>query len=417
MNISEVTSGIYKITDNLPSDILFEGQWKIPNGASVNAYVVKGEKTALIDGMPEWFSAPEKFYGLLKELNVPIEKLDYIIVNHFEPDHSGWIKTLKSMRKDIQIICTKPGSELLEAFYQIPKESARTVGDGDSVDLGGGKKLVFLTVPNVHWPDSMVTYEASTQTLISSDAFGSFGRCGKGEVYPEFDEDLTKELEEKYFEDVSRYYSNIVAIFSQPVVKALEKAASVVGLENIKIIAPSHGIVFRKNVGTIVSIYQRLVACQQDVAEQKVTVLYGSMYGMTASAVDSVVAGLKAEGVKYDLLKLTQADLGTILTSVWTSSGVIIGMPTYEYKMFVPMYQALDEIFKKKMQNRVAFRFGSYGWSGGAQKELDELVEKHKPGWGFLSPVEFKGMPLETDLAKIKLLSQEVAQIVKSRKK
>jgi len=191
-----------------------------------------------------------------------------------------------------------------------------------------------------------------------------------------------------------------VADFSSAAGKAIEKVEQLLG-DQVKIIAPGHGIVWRKNPSKIIEDYKRYVSYQKGPAKAEVTVIWGSMYGNTASAIPTVVRTLKESGLVVHEFRVPEDHIGDILAACWTSTGIVLAMPTYEYKMFPPMVSVLDELMKKKVQGRHVFRLGSFGWSGGAQKELDELVHRLKPNWTFMNPVEFKGHPTEADLQLI----------------
>jgi len=421
MHYREVAENTFKLTEN-ERDILFEGMWPIPNGVAINSYVVKGKKTALIDGVSGWNGSTDELFEILENLGASIHDIDYIIINHYEPDHSGWISTLKKIRKNLSIICSDKGADLLEAFFHIPRSEARIVKDGDTLDLGNGHVLTFAMIPNVHWPDTMVTYDTKTQVLFSCDAFGSYGTVGPRGRYPDFDDDnMTETLNREYFEDTKRYYANIVAAFTKPTEKAIQKAGDLIGLANIKAVCPSHGIVYRKNPGAIVNDYIKLVNYQKGFkdgnCEVEVSLIWGSMYGMTRMAVEPIISALESQDIKVNVYKIPDTHLGEILNGVWSSSAVILGMPTYEYKMYPPMFEVIDELFKKKVQNKLAFRFGSFGWSGGAQKELDELITKHKPNWEFIEPVEFRGKPKDEDIENIRGISLDIAKRIKAEQK
>ena len=391
MHVSKVTDGVYQLSINI-ENMLFEGLWEIPNGVSMNSYIVKGEKTAIIDGVCGWDGVPENFFSLLKDLDVDLKTLDYVIVNHMEPDHTGWLEDLKKINPNFEIYCTKKAAPMLDAFFGYT-ENIHTIKDHDTLDLGD-RVLEFVEIPNVHWPDTMVTFDQKTGTLFTCDAFGSYGVVGKDN----YDDMLTEEKLQWYEEEAVRYYANIVASFSPFVDKAIKKCA---GLD-IKIVAPGHGIVWRENPMRIVEDYSRYVAYQKNPARKEITLIWGSMYGMTKKAVDHAIAYLKKyEDFKVHVHEVPQTDWGQLLKSIWTSSGVVLAMPTYEYKMFPPMASALEEIGKKKVLNRQAFRMGSYGWSGGAQKELDEITTKYKMNWSFIEPAEFIGSPLKTDFEAI----------------
>ena len=404
MNEIRVTDNTYLLSVNV-EEILFEGLWDIPNGVSINSYIVKGEKTAIIDGVYGWDGTEKSLYDLMEKIDVDPKDIDYLVINHMEPDHSGWIEDFKKINNDFKIVCSKKSADLLDAFFD-HKENIIIVGDDDTLDLGNGHVLEFVEIPNVHWPDTMVTFDSKTGTLFSCDAFGSFGSLTKGN----FDDFLSEEDLRAYEYEAVRYYSNIVASFSNPVKKAIEKCS---GLP-IKIIAPGHGIVWRENPSRIIEDYARYASYQSGPAKEEITIIWGSMYGMTEKAVDYVLDILEEEDIKVNTHRVPQDSIGTILTSVWNSTGVILAMPTYEYKMFPPMASVLEELGNKKVFGRKALRIGSYGWSGGAQKQLDYIIDKCRMKWDFLEPVEFKGIPREKDF---KLLDERVKELVKEIKR
>lgn len=403
MFATKVTEDIYKLSVNL-ENILFEGLWEIPNGVSLNSYIIKGEKTAIVDGFCGWDGCPKSMYELLDELNIDPKSIEYLIVNHMEPDHSGWIEDFKNINPNFKVVCSKKSADLLDAFFGLT-ENITCVKDNDTLDLGNGHVLQFAEIPNVHWPDTIVTFDTLNGTLFSCDAFGSYG-LAKG---TDFDDMLSDEEIDFYEREAVRYYANIVAAFSTPVKKAIEKCAPL----PIKIIAPGHGIVWRKNPGKIIEDYIRYASYQNSTAKEEITLIWGSMYGMTEKAVNHAIKVLEKENIKFNVHQVPQTSWGTVLTSVFTSTGVILAMPTYEYKMFPPMAAVLDEISKKKLFCKKAFRFGSYGWSGGAQKELDEIMTKYCTKWDFIEPVEFKGNPREEDL---NLIEERVKELVKEVK-
>ena len=406
MRTTQVTDGVFRLSANV-DNILFEGMWPIPNGIAMNSYVVKGEKAAIIDGVCTWEGVPEELFEQLDQMNVKLEDIDYVIINHMEPDHSGWLEPFSELRGDdnFEILCTQRAVPLLESFYGITK-NVRPVKSGDTLDLGDGRVLAFEEIPNVHWPETMATYDTKTKTLFPCDAFGSFGSVTDDAPY---DDQLDQSQIDFFEREASRYYADIVAAFSMPTKKAIDKVESL----PVEIIAPGHGIVWRENPQKIVDDYKRYASYSKGPAKPEVTVIWGSMYGNTEQGVQPVVEGLESEGVKVHVHEVPETDAGFVLQSVWESSGVVLGMPTYEYKMFPAMAAVVDEIGKKKAFNRKAFRFGSYGWSGGAQKELEEIVERNKMKWDFLEPVEFKGRPTDEEKEVLKQRGKELAVKVK----
>lgn len=387
----EIIKDIYMLSMNV-SDILFEGIWDIANGVSLNSYIVKGGKTAIIDGVIGWDGVPENLYKNLEEINVDPEDIDYLIVNHMEPDHSGWIENFLKINKNFTIVCTEKAANLVYSFYG-DKVKIKTVKEGDTLDLGNGKLLSFHPVPNVHWPDTMYTYEVDTKILFSCDMYGAFGKME--EHY--FDDELTVEEVEMFENEGIRYYSNVMNTFRPAVKKAIEKSKEL----DIKIIAPGHGPVYRENPQKIIDDYTRFTKYSEGAGKNEVTILWGSMYGMTKKAVDFAKAILKREGIKVNDLQMPYESDSEVVASIFKAAGIIIAAPTYEYNLFPPVAAAIDEVGRKKITNKLAFRFGSYGWSGGAEKELKEIVEKKKMKWDFIESVEFEGSPKEEDFNEI----------------
>ncbi len=386
----KIADGIHLLTMNV-EDILFEGIWELANGVTLNSYIVQGEKAAIIDGVIGWDGVPETLYRSLEEIGVEPQKIDYLVVNHMEPDHSGWISNFRKIKDDFTIICTDKAAKMVASFYG--EDRIRIVKEGDTLDLGKGKVLSFHPLPNVHWPDTMFTYERETKTLFSCDMFGAFGRMGDHC----FDDELSLDESDFFESEGIRYYSNVMTTFTSSLRKAIEKAKAL----EINIIAPGHGPVYRKNPQKIISDYTRFSQYAEGAGKNEVTILWGSMYGMTAKAVDHVESILQREGVKYNKLELPLQSDSEMVATVFKAAGIIIAAPTYEYKLFPPVAAALNEVGRKKITGKLAFRFGSYGWSGGAEKELNEIIERNKMKWDFIEPVEFEGAPKQEDLRRV----------------
>ena len=226
-----------------------------------------------------------------------------------------------------------------------------------------------------------------------------------------FDDELTpEEIDFFEFEGI-RYYSNVMTTFTPSLRKAIEKAREM----EINIIAPGHGPVYRKNPQKIMDDYYRFSQYAEGAGKDEVTILWGSMYGMTAKAVDFVERILQREGVKYNKLEMPQESESEMIATVFKSAGVIIAAPTYEYKLFPPVAAALNELGRKKVSGKTAFRFGSYGWSGGAERELAEIMERNRMNWDFLESVEFEGAPKEEDLRKIEAGVLELIEKMKEK--
>lgn len=402
MKAVKITEGIHCLPVNLESYQLFEGMWPMPNGISINAYVVKGEKTALIDLIEDVNGKPAEFEAEMQSIALEAQDIDYLIINHMEPDHNSWLPVFHKKNPDVKIFLTAKSAPLLKNFYGI-ENNVHIVKDGDTLDLGNGKVLTFYETPNIHWPETMMTYEQSSGTLFSCDAFGSYGTLN--DVY--FDDQLSTTQHEFFLNEALRYYANIVSSFSTFVTKGIDKLQ---GLD-IKVIAPSHGIIWRENPKAVIDLYTRFASYLNGPAEAEVTVIWSSMYGNTEKLVNNIVQGVRKEGLPVHVHRVPEEHVGVILASAWKSSGLILGMPTYEYEMFPPMAWVIDMFRRKKVWNKKVLRFGSAGWSGGAQRELTALTEKLK--WDFVEPIEWKGAPTEVEMELAMQRSQELAQAVK----
>lgn len=388
MYITEVVKDIWQISENLPCTIYFEGIWPIPKGVSVNQFLLKTNKgVVLIDGLIGWDGTEKGLDDILEKANVSFKDLKYLIINHMEPDHSAWLEPLLKICPNVEIYISQKGAGILKALFG--RENVNMVKDGDSLDLES-HKLSFHLNPNIHWPDTMLTFEENTKTLFSCDGFGTYGEV-KAENY---DDHLTEEDLLFYEDEAFGYYSNVMAICTRPIENSVAKAREL----GVKIIAPGHGPVWRKNPERIMKLYEELAKCQTGSARKEITLIWGSMYGFTEMGVKRAIETLEKSGITYHVYRVPEDETGLILKACWKSQAIILAMPTYEYNMFPPMSCLLDELGKKRVFGRKAFRFGSYGWSGGAEKELQEIMENRKMQWEFLPTVEFNGRPTESDL-------------------
>lgn len=325
------------------------------------------------------------------------------MLNHLEPDHTGWLADYKRLNPKVQILATAKGVELVKSFYKV-EEGVKAVKTGDTLDLGAGVVLSFVEAPNVHWPETMVTFEPASGTLFSCDAFGSFGMLGDRM----FDDEYNTREHDRFEAETLRYYSNIVASFGVFVKRAIEKLE---GLD-IKTVAPSHGIVWRKDPGRIIELYRRYASYLDGNREKEICVIWGSMYGNTEKGLASAIRGIEDEGVRFTMHRVPNEDASYILSDAYKSEGILVAMPTYEYKMFPPMAYVLDLLERKHVNGRSALRIGSWGWVGGAKKEYDEAIAALK--WKSLDSVEWAGVPDDATLAVLRESGRELARKVKA---
>ena len=384
MVLTELDKDIYAIIINDRTTDLFEGLWPITKeGVTYNSYLINDEKKVIIDLAKEFKT--DTLFDLIATIVDPAE-LDYLVVNHMEPDHTGAMKTLMRMNKKLTILCTPKARPLLESYYGIT-ERIKEVGDGETLSIGA-RELVFTHIPFVHWPETMATYEKTSQILFSCDAFGGYGAL-PGNV---FDDDC-KNIN-FYLKESLRYYANIVAKFSKPVLNAIEKLKDV----PLKIIAPSHGLIWRKNPGLIVEYYKKWAEYAKGDNEPGVAVLYGSMYGSTERMMNAVTQGIASTGLPVEVFDVARVHSSYILPALWKFSGVMIGAPTYEVSLYPAMALVLEEAAIKRVMNKKAAYFGSYGWSGGALKGVKSIVEPLK--WDIRDTLEFQGAATEELLEK-----------------
>jgi flavorubredoxin len=402
MKAELISEGVYCLHADIYTEDFFEGIWPIPKGVSLNSYVVKGEKTALVDLVRDWAQAPRQLEECLASTGFSFSNIDYLILNHLEPDHTGWLAEFRKQNPNAEILSTQKGCNLIKTFYRI-EEGLRPVKDGDTLDLGG-RVLRFIETPNIHWPETMVTWDEASGTLFSCDAFGSFGALGEKVFDDQFDE-----REHAFFEtETLRYYANIVSSFSGFVERAAQKLAAY----EIKCVAPSHGIVWRRDPKKIIDRYLQYASWAKGPAEKSIAVIWGSMYGFTEAGVNAVVRGIEREGVPYTKCKIPDENISWVLTDAYRSSALVLAMPTYEYAMFPPMSYVLDMFRRKHIYGKKVLRIGSWGWVGGAKKDYEAAIESLK--WESLESCEWPGFPSEADMKALEEKGAELARLVKA---
>ncbi|MEJ2662939.1 MAG: FprA family A-type flavoprotein, partial [Spirochaetia bacterium] len=315
--------------------------------------------------------------------------------------HTGILHVLKKISPDITILASPKAKKMLEDFYQITA-NVREVGDGEEVSIGK-RTLQFFHVPFVHWPETMVTYDKTAKVLFSGDAFGGYGAL-RGAI---FDDECTDF--EFYKKEALRYFVNIIAKFTGPVLKAIDKIKPLA----IDVIAPAHGLVWRKNPGLIVDLYRQWADYAAGPTENGITLIYGSMYGNTELMMNAVIEGISSQGVPLQIFDAARTHVSYILPSLWTQSGVIIGAPTYEGSLFPPLVHVLEMALLKRVKNKKTAMFGSYGWSKGALREIKHLTEP--AGWELVMDFEFPGGPDQGELHRGEEFGAEFARLIKNQ--
>lgn len=396
MNIRQIVDSVYYVGVNDRTTSKFENLWPLPFGVTYNSYIVKGsEKTALIDAVDS--ADIQKLENKISE-TIGSTKIDYLVVNHMEPDHTGAIPLLLERYPDITIICNKISTGMMKGFYGITCDRIHEVKENDTLDLGG-VKLKFIMTPMVHWPETMMTLIEEKNLLFSGDGFGCFGALNGGVVDESMDTDV-------YIEETYRYYSNIVAKYGKFVQNALKK------LKDIKLdyICTLHGPVWHEKIEEVVGIYDRLSRYQ---GEKGVTLVYGSMYGNTEEIAEVIAERLSENGIKnIRVHNVSKTPLSFLLADAFRYQGLIIGSPTYSMTLYPPIEAFMSALETREMKNRVVATFGSYTWASSACNRFNECLLKMNIEE--VGALDMKQAPTINDIEGAKALADKVAEKLNS---
>lgn len=362
MNIRKITDKIHYVGVNDRTTWKFENLWPLPLGISYNSYIVTGsEKIALIDTVE--VAEMHSLLGKVKNL-IGDRPVDYLVVNHMEPDHSGGIPQLMGLYPSLRIIGNKQTSLMLKGFYNIPDDRILEIKDFDMISLGD-VSLQFILTPLVHWPETMMTYVKEEKVLFSGDAFGCFGALNGGVVDSDMDTDW-------YFPEMYRYYSNIVGKYAKPVQMALKKTDPL----DVSYICSTHGPVWHERIPEVIDIYNRLSLYE---GETGVTIVYGSMYGHTEEITEIIAARLNEKGIrKIKVHNVAKSDLSYIISDAFRYKGLIIGSPTYNARLFPPVEAFLTALEVRELKNRAVATFGSFTWASAACRQMKECLGRMK---------------------------------------
>ena len=395
--MKKITDRIYYVGVNDRNKNLFEGLWPLPAGVSYNAYLIDDEKTCLIDTVEADFFMP--FLENLREV-LGDRQLDYVVVNHMEPDHSGSLALLRQFFPGIQIVGNKKTFDMMRGFYKI-EDGLVEVKNGDSIDLGA-QKLSFVLTPMVHWPETMMTMVAPSETsegvvLFSGDAFGCFGALNGAWI----DEQMNCD---DYWMEMMRYYSNIVGKYGTPVQMALKKLASV----KVGYICSTHGPVWHQYVEKVIALYDRLSKYE---TEPGLVICYGTMYGNTERAAEVIARAAAEAGVKNIVMhNVSKSHHSYIIRDVFRYGALIVGAPTYNTGLYHEMNVLLDELSQKDIKGRLFGYFGSYSWASKAVSEIkrwnDEKLHYEEVG----TPVEIRQALTPDTFAQCEALGRAMAE-------
>ncbi len=358
----EIEKDIYYVGVNDRTKHLFESLWPLPNGVSYNSYLIIDEKVALVDTVDISYSDVffRKITSLLGE-----RPIDYLVVNHMEPDHSGSIGLLLNKYPDISIVGNKRTIEMLKGYHGITNNLIEIV-DLEILNLGKNNIQFYLT-PMVHWPETMMTYLVEKKVLFSGDAFGTFGALNGGVL------DINI-VPEKYWDEMIRYYSNIVGKYGSSVQTALKKLSGV----EIELLCSTHGPVWTKNgsINEVISLYDKLSKYE---ANSGLVIVYGSMYGNTAELADAIAASASQNGVKDIVIhNVSKSHESDIIRDVFKYKGLIIGSPTYNNNLYPAVENILSSLQGRNLKNRFFGYFGGFSWSDATERLLKSFAEEMK---------------------------------------
>ena len=359
--MKQISDRIFYVGVNDDDKVLFEGLWPLPVGVSYNSYVVADEKVALIDTVECGFE--DEFLANIEEA-VPGRQIDYLVVNHMEPDHSSLVALMLEKYPELKVVANAKTIPMLAGYYAVPEEKVVVMPEGGSLSLGT-YTLSFHMIPMVHWPETMVTWLAEEGTLFSGDAFGTFGSIDEEVVDAE-------DTFEQYRDEMMRYYSNIVGKYGGPVQAALKKLA---GLD-IKRVCSTHGPVWERNIPEVIALYDRMSRYE---TERGVCLVYGSMYGNTAAAADALAMELETLGIPYAIHDLAGNNAGELgisgaLRDVFKYDTIVVGSPTYNNGIYPPVETFMKALQVRMIKNRRFFAFGSYTWAGASVRLLNEMA-------------------------------------------
>lgn len=372
---------------------LFENIFPIPKGVSYNSYVITDEKTVLLDLMDDSVSKQgfENIVGVLDG-----RKLDYVVINHMEPDHCSNLDELILRYPEVKVVGNAKILKMIEQFYDIDvTERFVTVNEKDTLELGK-HTLTFVNAPMVHWPEVMVTYDSYTKSLFSADAFGTFGALSGNIFNDEYD------FEAEFSEEARRYYTNIVGKYGVQVQALLKKASEL----DIKMICPLHGPIWRTNLDYIIDKYNKWSLYEPEI--DSVLIAYASMYGNTENAVNVLATVLAEKGAKnikvYDVSK---TDSSYILSDAFKYKRIVFAAPTYNGGIYPKMETLLLDLKAHALKNRKVTVFDNGTWAPSAKKQMLEILESMKLEV-FQSELTLKSSLKPSDMEALNKLAEEI---------
>ena len=374
---------------------MFEGVYSVPKGVSYNSYLLLDEKTVVFDTVDH---AVEKTFleNIEHELNG--RTLDYLVVQHMEPDHSATVRTLLMLYPEAEVVCSKKTEGMLRQFFgDAVKMNIKVVGEGDTLKTGK-HEFTFLAAPMVHWPEVIVTYDLTTKTLFSADAFGTFGALNGALFADEVD------FFRDYLDEARRYYTNIVGKYGVQVQALLKKAATV----EIKTICPLHGFVWRENIGAYLEKYQKWSLYEPEV--NGVMIAYASIYGNTENAANILACRLRDKGIKTIMFDVSVAETSEVVAASFQYSHLVFAAPTYNGGIFIKMDEVLRDIEAHSLKNRTVAFMENGTWAVTCGKQMKEIFAGLKGMNIIEDTVTIKSALADGQEAQVEKLAEAIAE-------
>ncbi len=376
---------------------IYHNTYSTHHGTTYNSYLIMDDKIALVDAVYGPFG--EEMVEHIREITPPAQ-ISYVIVNHSEPDHSGSLPAFMKLVPNARILCTAKCKDYLENLY-FPDWEFTTVKTGDEISLGR-KTLRFIEAPMMHWPDTMFTYIREDSLLLSNDAFGQH-MASSQRFEDEVDGDIV-------WEEVAKYFANTLYPFTALIKRKIEEIKGS-GLP-IKMIAPSHGVIWRKDPYRVIDKY---LYWAEGKAEQKVLVAYDTMWESTASMARAIAEGIQHAGIGVKLCQLSVSDLSDVHIDVLESKGLIVGSSTVNNMVLPAVAPFLEELKGLRPKKKVACAFGSHGWGGGAVKVIEKALQQ--AGIDIIQPgLMVKYAPSPEELGRCREFGKRLAEAVKQDK-
>ena len=378
----KITEKIHYVGVNDRQKALFEGLWPLPNGVSYNSYLISDTKVCLVDTVEVTFFS--QFLENIREV-IGDRPIDYVVINHMEPDHSGSLALLRKFYPDVRIIGNKKTFQMMQGFYAIGEENAQEVKQGDTLQLGD-LSLQFVMTPMVHWPETMMTLcqasaeasESAPTVLFSGDAFGCFGALNGGVVDTQINCDT-------FWLEMVRYYSNIVGKYGTPVQQALKKLQDV----QVDYVCATHGPVWHDYVQKVVDLYDRLSRYE---TEPGLVICYGTMYGNTERMAEIIAQAASQAGLKNIVVyNVSKTHHSYILRDIFRYRGLIVGAPTYNTGLYHEMDVLLSEIAGRDIKgDHLLGWFGSHSWASKAVSAIGKWNDERLHFLPVGEPVDMK---------------------------